>query len=519
MAGGCDTSKEEATAPERVYWFGRHPLRPEWKNPLGRVHSPKGACGPLLDARGTLTALQFKMLQLARNPNPTDTARRGAAGNGAAAAQGAAGGDARAPDPLDMVEVAPPPVVVPALTWCDRHSARGYEGAAGAAVLLRQLPTHWLDQLDDKRLMHKLMQTPIPRRRGVANGGSGIKPCGDRFDDGGAESKSGSDDGLAAAVPETLLAEEFLARYDGGRADATGVWFTKHARGIKGHQVDRHTTAAAACSFLQGLLPSSNGLDYRRHPNDRPALTDYVVQREVPPVLLDDGRRFCIRQHVLLVVPPFDPSKRGAAAAGPVAAPRGYSHRDVVVLPHSEPDTSAAGDADTGKAAHVQQAGTGHPTPRLLFNADPDRPAELKRLRRRVSGVDGDAVTAGLERIARAVLQQLCYYVASEHAAATAESHGWYYNLFGFDVVLDRCAGTAGGAGGPRVGTGPEPALLEVNVFPAIAAGTMAAVPRDIYARLVDDTLRLLAPILDAPAEPAPPPLGGFADVHLVAAD
>ena len=32
---------------------------------------------------------------------------------------------------------------------------------------------------------------------------------------------------------------------------------------------------------------------------------DFVVQREVAPLLLD-GRRFCVRQHVLLVVPPLD---------------------------------------------------------------------------------------------------------------------------------------------------------------------------------------------------------------------
>ena len=38
-------------------------------------------------------------------------------------------------------------------------------------------------------------------------------------------------------------------------------------------------------------------------------------------------------------------------------------------------------------------------------------------------------------------------------------AHGWYYNVFGVDAVFE--AGTA------------EPVLLEVNVYPAIAGGTM----------------------------------------------
>jgi hypothetical protein len=34
--------------------------------------------------------------------------------------------------------------------------------------------------------------------------------------------------------------------------------------------------------------------------------------------------------------------------------------------------------------------------------------------------------------------------------------------------------------------------LLEVNSYPAIASGTMAAVPRQVYTRLVDDLLHLV---------------------------
>ena len=142
-----------------------------------------------------------------------------------------------------------------------------------------------------------------------------------------------------------------------------------------------------------------------------------------------------------------------------------------------------------------------HPALGPLFSRSADFRRALKLRALDLPLLAAEIRTSHSEAPSRAWLQAFWRTAAQHTADATAT------------------AGTAGGAGGPRVGTGPEPALLEVNVFPAIAAGTMAAVPRDIYARLVDDTLRLLAPILDAPAEPAPPPLGGFADVHLVAAD
>jgi hypothetical protein len=60
-----------------------------------------------------------------------------------------------------------------------------------------------------------------------------------------------------------------------------------------------------------------------------------------------------------------------------------------------------------------------------------------------------------------------------------------------------------------------EPVLLEINVYPAVAGGTMGAVPRGIFARTVNDTLHLLAPILDNPQHPAAPPLGGFVDLAI----
>ena len=86
------------------------------------------------------------------------------------------------------------------------------------------------------------------------------------------------------------------------------------------------------------------------------------------------------------------------------------------------------------------------------------------------------------------MLTQFCSHVdAVRQKGGRGDHHdGWLYNLFGFDVVLDRSSDSA-------------VRLLEINSFPAIAGGTMGQPSlRPLYARLVDDTLRLLAPILDA---------------------
>uniref|UniRef100_A0A7S4HFZ1 Tubulin--tyrosine ligase-like protein 9 n=1 Tax=Prymnesium polylepis TaxID=72548 RepID=A0A7S4HFZ1_9EUKA len=74
-----------------------------------------------------------------------------------------------------------------------------------------------------------------------------------------------------------------------------------------------------------------------------------------------------------------------------------------------------------------------------------------------------------------------------------ARSH--LYALLAYDWVLDARG---------------EPVLLEVNSHPAIADGTMAAVPRDVYTTLVRDVLgALVLPALDG----RPPEPGGFEPV------
>ena len=74
-------------------------------------------------------------------------------------------------------------------------------------------------------------------------------------------------------------------------------------------------------------------------------------------------------------------------------------------------------------------------------------------------------------------------------------------------------AAAAAAAEGEQLGPpGQTPALrvqlLEANSYPAIASGTMAAVPRSVYTRLVGDVLSLA--VLPALGGADPPAAGGF---------
>jgi hypothetical protein len=161
-----------------------------------------------------------------------------------------------------------------------------------------------------------------------------------------------------------------------------------------------------------------------------------------------------------------------AAGCSGLLAPRRYRH------------ASLCPPRRRGQSIHIQQLGKGHPTPSLLDNEDQTRSPELRAIQLAVPGLDAARATAQLEAQAGAVLQ---VFVKRACLANKDPPHGgWLYNVFGFDVVFD--------------GQSADAVLLEVNVFPAIAGGTMGAVPRDVYARLVDDTLRLLGPILDCSA-------------------
>ena len=83
--------------------------------------------------------------------------------------------------------------------------------------------------------------------------------------------------------------------------------YVKHRRGVKGQSV-RPLARDAALHWLSEQSPAQRA--------------NFVVQAEVPPALLPDGRRFVLRSHVLVIararaaVRVRAPRRRGAAARG-----------------------------------------------------------------------------------------------------------------------------------------------------------------------------------------------------------
>jgi hypothetical protein len=215
----------------------------------------------------------------------------------------------------------------------------------------------------------------------------------------------------------------------------------------------------------------------------------FVVQEEVSPPMLLQGRKFVLRVHVLVCLQQQqqqqlagaatdEPAQEAAAAAGcsrpdQTCSPSGlhiYVHEDVIVLPHAclyEPHSSSP-------AAHISSKGSNHPSPFLLHQQLPDLHSQVWP---QLQGLARDTVAA----------------VAPVLVPPAVHPDVWVlYHLFGFDCVLD--------AAGQLL-------LLEVNSYPAVASGTMSAVDPAVYTRLLRDSVNLLVLPLTDGVEPAP---GGF---------
>ena len=274
--------------------------------------------------------------------------------------------------------------VLPAFWWSSRRA--GDFPICGPGPLVRPLPHAYTDVVDDKFLLARLLAA------------SRIDP----------PSCAGDDLAALDALPGPRV-------------------YVKHRRGVKGQSV-RPLARDAALHWLSEQSPAQRA--------------NFVVQAEVPPALLPDGRRFVLRSHVLVIAR--------------ARAPSAYVHRDVVVLPHAAPDS------DGTQASHVSQAGRGHPPPTLLADAGAEHPAGS----------------------AWAQLPSLVYELLRAAAAellpppdAPRDEGSLLYSLLGLDLVVDRSGRLV---------------LLEANSHPAIADGTMAAVPRSVYDNLVGGVLRLL---------------------------
>lgn len=277
---------------------------------------------------------------------------------------------------------------------------------------------------------------------------------------------------LAAGASSSGICETPTQPQPGGSGSARrslpGTVFVKHRSSVKGQAVYVAHTRDDLEQLQQKLKHSAAG---------------FIVQQEVSPPMLLDGRKFVLRQHVLVVLQDSCARQLAAdigAAGGHTTTSKSapsrhvskpltvYSHEDVVVLQHAcpyEPGSSLP-------AVHISSKGSGHPAPRLL--------QQLPEL----------------HAVAWPQLQQLAartvHAVVHTLVPPCVHPDALLYHMFGFDCMIE--------ASGHVV-------LLEVNAFPALASGTMAAVSSDVYTRLVQDMVTLLVlPLTDGAKAAA----GGF---------
>lgn len=171
---------------------------------------------------------------------------------------------------------------------------------------------------------------------------------------------------------------------------------------------------------------------------------DFVIQRQVIPALDEMNRKFVLRAHVLVY-------KRG----GDSTLVAGL-HKDVICLAHAlpyEPSTAVP------KSVHVSQAGKKHPTPSLVSELSTLHPA---------ANVFPSMQSCSTTLIKATMDAFNPPYIANQVTC---------FALIGADYL---------------VSSQGEVKLCEVNSHPALGWGSMAAVPREVFVRLVTETLSVV---------------------------
>ena len=184
-----------------------------------------------------------------------------------------------------------------------------------------------------------------------------------------------------------------------------------------------------AVHIFKGLSEAQKWLD--AHPG---IAQDFVVQREVTPWLID-GRKFVIRVHALLTTLPE----------------KVYVHEQCICIVHEEEYVPFSTDNNM-QISSAQK-------PRKVFLLAEDR--ELH-----------DTVFSQLLSSVNQV-----HHLVRCQILPRASENGGSYHLFGYDFAVNS--------------TG-QAKLLEINAFPAIGTGTMAAVPAQLFTDLLQDVIKVV---------------------------
>ena len=211
------------------------------------------------------------------------------------------------------------------------------------------------------------------------------------------------------------------------------IWYLKHSKGCRGRQIE--------------LVNDINSLKQHFQSNTR-RMSDYILQKEIKPLLTRNGRKFAIRAHAVIY------------------AKNVWFHRQCIVLPNAKCyDSTNIKD----KSIHIQNIGKKLPTACLFDDA---YCLSLK---------DVDSVYQQMQNITKKVFE--CIENEMDEFKRECMKNcivGRYYHLFEFDFMI---------------GQNEKVYLLEINAFPAIGNGTMTHVDKAIFTKLIK---ALVCVILDS---------------------
>ena len=79
----------------------------------------------------------------------------------------------------------------------------------------------------------------------------------------------------------------FIAKYDNESSQFDCIWYLKHIKGCRGRQIELFNHIQSLKSYLK-----SNNKNMK----------DYIIQKEIKPLLNTDGWKFAIRAHVAIIL-------------------------------------------------------------------------------------------------------------------------------------------------------------------------------------------------------------------------
>jgi len=207
---------------------------------------------------------------------------------------------------------------------------------------------------------------------------------------------------------------------------------------------------------------------------------DFVLQQEVRPALDEEGRKFVLRAHVLIL------QRNDNDDCERMPPAQAFLHQDIVSLSHAVPyptkdeQQQQQQQQPNNKAAYISQAGKKHPLPRLLSDLPPCHPAACSQAQ----------IQTCLEKLmALAITSTTVDLYPSNPFQQPMAAATTCFQLLGVDLLV---ASKDNEATDDDENAVPTIKICEVNSHPALGWGTMSQVPSKVFRGLMEDTLSIL---------------------------